>query len=159
MVGDPSREVSGQVLRLLLRQLLAGLSIVPNDVRKLYTACFENDTSPSDDRILACLKKVCGEHHDKVFIAIDGLDECTEEEQPSNTRIMVASRYLPIIEQRLDTKLRVNVYPHADDVRRYLETEMKCNSTFGRLMNSGTTGKSGDLRSMVEAAVLSNSGS
>jgi activator of HSP90 ATPase len=136
-------------------------------VRKLYTACFENDTSPSDDRILACLKKVCGEHHDKVFIAIDGLDECTEEEQvtlvqylkemPSNTRIMVASRYLPIIEQRLDTKLRVNVYPHADDVRRYLETEMKCNSTFGRLMNSGTTGKSGDLRSMVEAAVPSHS--
>lgn len=160
------RGKTNQVMRILLRRLVADLPSIPTEVEELYKD--PAVPSPSDDKVLECLKTVCRKYHKKVFVAIDGLDECTEEERtilirslkcmPSNTKVLVASRYLPAIEESLGTSLRVDVFPHRRDVHLYLEEMMNNNPRFKRLMSTGTEQKQTQLRSQVENAVLSANG-
>jgi hypothetical protein len=169
MVDAPPNRVAGQVLRLLLRRLLADLQSIPPEVEQLYKSHSENGTSPADIKIFELLKTVCGEYHSNVFIAIDGLDECKEEQRvalirylkmmPSNTKIIVTSRYLPVIGELLDTKLRVNVTPHKKDVKLYLERVMEDHLNFKQLIKDGAAEGEDDLQARVEAAILSNGGS
>ncbi|KAK6525843.1 hypothetical protein TWF281_010887 [Arthrobotrys megalospora] len=135
------------LLASLLKQLASGQPTLPAAVKGMYTDNIEKKRRPSRDDIVRVLESVCGEY-ERSFIVVDALDEC----QTSNncreiflsklfqfhskcgTNVFVTSRMLPEITEKFENCGRLEVRAHAEDVRKYLDTQIS-NSGVKRLMN------------------------
>lgn len=77
----------------LLAQLADKLAEVPEEICALWEIYKDKTTRPSPEELLSILKIIIREYFDKVYIALDALDECSER------HLM-----LPILYQLIDSK-------------------------------------------------------
>lgn len=124
-----------KILATLIRQLLRGLSRVPESVRNLYETHHGQDATPSTEQLREVLMSLTQEYN-QVYIVVDALDECLDT---TNTRtslldslfeaqqwpktsvgLLATSRSVPEVEARFQTALRVEIRAHEEDIHQYL---------------------------------------
>jgi NACHT domain len=115
----------------LLQQLVQRQPVIPSQIRSLYKQHNLKNTRPTlfeyserlQMEIAAC---------SRAFVIIDALDECDDTSGarhdlisqllrlPANTSLMVTSREVPSIQQKLDCFRRLEIRASDTDVKTYL---------------------------------------
>lgn len=131
------KEDASIILSSILKQLVQGRGDIPDSLSLLYKKHKEQSTKPSFDEICSTLQSVAP-LHSRVFIFIDGLDECLESDGTRGrlltqlfhlqnihgANIFATSRFIPDITKRLEGSSVVEVLARDTDVRKYLVHEM-----------------------------------
>lgn len=135
------------------------------NIRNLYDAHVNKKTSPTPTELLGALKSEIGAFS-KVFIIVDALDECSEDNNrranlldallslPKNVKLLVTSRPLPTIEIDLEGIARLDIRADDKDVRMYVKGRIPREKRLARHI-----GKDPDLgETLVETIVNSAKG-
>ncbi|TVY85465.1 Ankyrin repeat and KH domain-containing protein [Lachnellula suecica] len=102
---------------------------IPEDILIIYDKHLEDNSRPSKAELIPMLKSVTA-GSDQVFIVVDALDECPELtrmeiidslEYLEDINLLITSRYLGDIQNRLENAVRVDISPPETDLRRYAE--------------------------------------
>lgn len=136
------REQGGQsqenVVASLLRQIASHKSVLPVSLDELCTKFRDRNRKPQIQDLELALLHVC-QDFDRVFIAIDALDECDEAmrrktfllslaklQQTPRIRLFITSRpHLEDIRKALDPALQVKVQASDADLRKYLRKKIE----------------------------------
>jgi hypothetical protein len=114
----------------LLKQLVQDQPFISPHIRKLYDTHVNKQTSPTPIEFLEALKSEIGAFS-KVFIVVDALDECTEDNSrrtdlldallslPETVNLLVTSRLT--IETGLEGIARLDIRANDKDVQMYVE--------------------------------------
>ncbi|KAF7508365.1 hypothetical protein GJ744_009356 [Endocarpon pusillum] len=138
--GDEQKAVN--LLAVILKQLVQERPSLPDSVGDLYTLHGKRGTRPSFDELSNSLRSVL-RNYSRVFIIIDALDECTNDDGTRNTllseirslqvqtdvRLMVTSRNISNITQLFEDDLCLRIYASDEDVEQYLEGRMSRQAT------------------------------
>lgn len=128
---ERQRQSSSNLTASLLQQLLMQKNDMPNDIIALYERHSKIKTRPLLNEYLLFLRATINSFS-RVFIIIDGLDECSEadstrsnflagiDEIQPQTCIFVTSRYLPSIASELHGAARLQIEANDEDIRKYL---------------------------------------
>ncbi len=115
----------------LVHQLVRRDSVLASDLASLYESHITKDTRPSRDEY-AQLLQVAAASFTKVFIIIDALDECVENDGTRQDLLeelrklqlkaclLVTSRDLPSIQRQLRSATRLEIQASDDDIMTYL---------------------------------------
>jgi hypothetical protein len=116
----------------LLKQLVQDQPLISPNIRKLYDTHVNKRTSPTPTELLGALESEIGAFS-KVFIVVDALDECTEDDNrratllgallylPETVKLLVTSRPLPTIETDLKGIARLDIRAKNKDVQMYVK--------------------------------------
>ncbi|KAH0537282.1 hypothetical protein FGG08_005907 [Glutinoglossum americanum] len=138
---DSDMQTDVNLVGSLLQQLASQLTTLPKEIASLHTNHTNRvpSTRPSLEEYSRILPLQCG-YFEKVFIIIDGLDECTEgsgarrglvealKRLPSNAQILVTSRPLKIIEDNLDHPIRQEISADPQDLELYINVRLEDSS-------------------------------
>lgn len=125
-------ENSTVILASILKQLAQRLGSLPQSLIVLYDKHEENGTRPSFREIISTLKSVAS-LHSRVFIVIDGLDECPAWREIlaqirglQGANALVTSRAIPEIadDKELEGSSVLEIRASDADVREYLYRRM-----------------------------------
>lgn len=109
---------------------------IPNDVVALYERHTKIKTRPLLNEYLRLLRAIINDFS-RVYIIIDGLDECSEANSTRSNFLagindirpyictFVTSRYLPSIERELPGATRLQVEAKDEDIRKYLTQRLQ----------------------------------
>ena len=127
----------------LLQQLIQRHSVVPNRVRKLYEQHVSKRTRPTLAECHELLRlELTG--CSRAFIIVDALDECNESNGtrsgliaellslPPTTYLLITSRHVLSIEEKLNQSPRLEICASDTDVRIYLEDRIQKESRLKR---------------------------
>jgi ATP/maltotriose-dependent transcriptional regulator MalT len=119
----------------LLKQMVQDSCATSENVKSLYTRHKNRNTRPT----LAEFSRLLGleiRSYSRVFIVVDALDECCEEDGtrakllrllrslPANVNLMVTSRNLTSIARDFGGTDRLDIRATDDDVRTYIESRL-----------------------------------
>ena len=133
---DSQKQSPSNLSATLLQRLLTQQGHVTDEVRTLYERHSRNKTRPLLNEYMRLLQTAINDFK-KVYLIIDGLDECPEEtsirstflqgihDLQSQTCTFVTSRDLPSIEKSLYATKKVCIEPHDDDIRKYLNQRLQ----------------------------------
>jgi hypothetical protein len=124
----------GHLLASLLKQLAESRPSLPNSVKDLYKHHKDKRTRPSVSEMSTVLQSVLAMYQ-RVFIAIDALDECHNAdgsrsnflseifrlEKSHFANIFATSREIPEISERFSNRARLDIRARDEDLRLYLE--------------------------------------
>lgn len=99
----------------LLCQLADKLAEVPGEICGLWEIYKDKTTRPSPEELLSILKIIIREYFDKVYIALDALDECSERHL-----------LLPILHELMDSRYAsIFLTSHSEhDIRKSLSQKL-----------------------------------
>lgn len=126
-----------QLVASLLKQLARQQASLPEQVRSLYQKHGRNSTRPSLEELTGALQSVATMYQ-RVFVAIDALDECQTEDDcrsrfltaifdlqaKTGASIFATSRINPDIGARFQGHLQQEIEATTEDVSAYLEGKM-----------------------------------
>jgi hypothetical protein len=136
------QQTATKFIASLLRQLLCFLPTLPPAMKKFYEQRSSKRSSPESgdfEQLMVLFFEVCKQHFETIFIALDALDECSEEalaavvaffdECSSMTcfKIVATSRPNPAPLQSLFESSdipKVEVEADDSDVKNFLQSEM-----------------------------------
>jgi hypothetical protein len=133
-----------------LKQFVQNHPAVSDHVKSLYKRHFVDNTHATPEEVRVALELEIG-MYSKVFIIVDGLDECLEGRQkalvtelkslPSTVNLMVTSRPLQWIRYLFQDTKRLNLSASDDDVRKYIEGRIRIEDRLSRIVvgNDGLT--------------------
>ncbi|KAH6842257.1 hypothetical protein B0I37DRAFT_329488, partial [Chaetomium sp. MPI-CAGE-AT-0009] len=118
----------------LLKQIVQHKATLSDEVGRLYEKHRRKKTLPNLDELAQLLVREV-ETCSRVFVVIDALDECRDRDNtrgrlldeiqglPSNARVLITSRYSPMIEDRFKNIPHISVEIRAtrEDVKRYVQ--------------------------------------
>jgi hypothetical protein len=116
----------------LLKQMVQDHFTTSNTVKLLFKRHKDKRTSPTLDECMEALKSEIGTYS-KVFIIVDALDECREDDGTranllqalrslvGKVNLMVTSRDLVSIARDFQETKRIDILANDQDVRRYIE--------------------------------------
>lgn len=78
--SDPQKQKTSHLIRSLLRQFSDQYESFPEFLATLYHQCKDREQQPTPEHLLAALRRSI-EDFDHVYIVIDALDECIEQER------------------------------------------------------------------------------
>jgi hypothetical protein len=123
-------QMKDNLLMSILKQLLEPQTSLPDSIGSYY----EDSIHPTHDEILELLGTAIS-IYSSIFIVIDGLDECEEGEgflsdlwnlqTGFRIRLLVTSRYVTSIENLFQNARRIEVRASDEDVRKYIEAQMR----------------------------------
>lgn len=128
---ETQRQSSINLTASLLQQLLMQQSDIPTYVVELYERHTKFKTRPLLNEYQRLLRAILDDFS-RVYIIIDGLDECSETNSTRSnflagindirpqTCTFVTSRYLPSIERQLHGAMKLQVEAEDEDIRKYL---------------------------------------
>jgi hypothetical protein len=90
---NSEQQLTEGMLCSLLSQLANNLTRIPEEICALWKKCKDKKARPSPDELLEILTLVIQKHFNKVYVALDALDECIERQV-----------LLPILCQFIDSK-------------------------------------------------------
>lgn len=146
--SDPKSLETRIILGTIIRQLLDGINI-SSDLEQQMDQLYRSDTrTVADDELVALLFAVV-KHFSKIYIFIDGLDECRKEVQITILSIvnqlarstrpavktLITSREEAIISTSLSgiPRLRVSADKNSADIAFFVEETVKSNLECGAL--------------------------
>jgi hypothetical protein len=119
----------------LLKQIVQGSHTDLKEVKSLYTRHKKDCTRPTLNELTSVLALEIGALS-KVFIVVDALDECREDDAsrakllkvlrllPKNVNLMVTSRNLPTIAEDFDKAERLDIRATGEDVTTYVNSRI-----------------------------------
>jgi len=128
---EQAQQTVTNLIASLLKQILQNPRASLDEVKSLYASHKNGSTRPTLVEFINALEsniRTCT----KVFIVVDALDECREEDGTrasllqalrsltGTVNLMVTSRNLPSIAREFEGKKRVVIRAHDEDVTRYI---------------------------------------
>jgi hypothetical protein len=119
----------------LLKQIFRVSGANSEKIKSLHNRHRKSSTRPTFDE-LSRLLELEMETYSKVFIVVDALDECREDDEtcakflrflrslPENVSLMVTSRYIPSIAQGLNGMERLDIRATDKDVATYADNRI-----------------------------------
>jgi len=116
----------------LLKQMVQDRRAISENVKSFYERHRREGTFPTLDEVTGALTAEI-ETYSRVFIVVDALDECREDDAtramflevlrslPGNVNLMVTSRNLPSIARDFEGTKRLRIRARDDDIRIYIE--------------------------------------
>jgi hypothetical protein len=155
------------ILGTIIRELLEGITI-SSDLEKQMDQFYRSDTKTiADDKLVAILF-VVARHFSKLYVFIDGLDECRKEEQitilsivnqlAQSTRpavkTLIASREEAIISTSLRgiPRLRISADRISADIAFFVEETVKANINSGALTIQDPSLESNIISALINGA-------
>jgi hypothetical protein len=130
---ETAEQTLANLLGCLLKQLMLERSIVPANIQHMYDELSKRLTRPAYSEIIRMLRSEVS-NHSEVFLVVDALDECPEDDMntrsklleqlrslPGNVKLMITSRYLSSIEHDLEGEQRLEIHATSDDIVSYVE--------------------------------------
>jgi hypothetical protein len=165
--SDPKSLETRIILGTIIRQLLEGITI-SSDLEQQMDQFYRPDTrTAADDELVALLFAVV-RHFSKLYVFIDGLDECRKEEQitilsivnqlAQSTRpavkTLIASREEAIIStsSRGIPRLRISADRISADIAFFVEETVKANINSGALTIQDPSLESNIISALINGA-------
>lgn len=140
-----AEQKAANLLSALLKQLVQEQPLIPKPVRQLYDDHAKRGTLPLSDEISTLLLDII-KNFSKVFIVIDALDECRDDDgtrgkllseirnlqAQSDINLMATSRLIPEIKQKFERDICLEVRAIDEDVKQYLDSQMSHLRSFVR---------------------------
>jgi len=146
--SDPKSLETRIILGTIIRQLLDGINI-SSDLEQQMDQLYSSDTRTVADGELVALLFAVAKHLSKIYVFIDGLDECRKEEQITILSIvnqlarstrpavktLITSREEAVISTSLSgiPRLRVSADKNSADIAFFVEETVKSNLKSGAL--------------------------
>lgn len=155
-VAQTASNFLGSLLRQLAMQSAASLK----DIKSCYEHHARYGTRPSLKEIVGLLRSQV-ETFDQLFIIIDALDECPEQDQtrksffaqvralPPKARLMVTSRNVPTIEKMFKHDMCIEIRAQDQDIKRFINSQIEQRDEFADLLEDHE-----ELRFDITATVL-----
>lgn len=133
---EAHRQSPSNLIATLLLQFVIQQNAVSDDLLSLYEHHMKNKTRPLLNEYLRLLQDTIA-GFSKVYIVIDGLDECPEANSTRHnfltavhairprTSAFITSRDLPNLRNELHDAVKLQLEPHDGDIRNYLEQRLK----------------------------------
>ena len=124
--------VSNLIANLVKQMVQCHSRAVSDNIRSFYEHHQRDHTGPTLDQITGALRSEI-EAYSKVFVIVDGLDECREDDGSrgkllkllrtldGKVNLLVTSRNLPSIAQDFEATKRLYIRAKDDDIRKYVE--------------------------------------
>jgi hypothetical protein len=155
------------ILGTIIRELLEGITI-SSDLEKQMDQFYRSDTKTiADDELVAILFAVA-RHFSKLYVFVDGLDECRKEEQITilsvvnqlaqstspAMKILMASREEAIISTSLARfpRLRISADKNSADIAFFVEETVKANINSGALTIQDPSLESNIISALINGA-------
>jgi KAP family P-loop domain len=165
--SDPKSLETRTILGTIIRQLLEGIAI-SSDLEQQMDQFYRSDTRTiADDELVALLFAVA-KHFSKLYVFIDGLDECRKEEQitilsivnqlaqPTRPAVktLIASREEAIISTSLRDipRLRISADKNSADIAFFVEETVKANISSGALTIQDPSLESNIISALINGA-------
>ena len=128
---EQSEQTVTNLIASLLKQIVQDLGSTLDNVTPLYTHNKGQCTRPTLDELTKVLETEFGTYS-KVFIVVDALDECREEDGTrerllkalrsltGNVNLMVTSRNLPSIAREFEGKKQLTIRANDQDIKIYI---------------------------------------
>jgi hypothetical protein len=136
-----------ELVAALLRQLVHRLTTLPEAVKDLHKRHTQIQTSPTREELTQVLGSVAS-GFSRVFVVIDALDECREED---NTRtefldsikkikqfanMLVTSRHIPAIKEEFKGELQEEIRATDEDITTYIKAKVKEKSSLSAYISA-----------------------
>lgn len=131
---NQGKQVTEYCLRSILKQLLLFLDIMPAEVEKLYDNCSASSTSPDADTLTSLLA-LSVLRLSRVFLVLDGLDECNQEGvlprlirqlRTLDVKTICTSRpHLLNLPDQLGATSSLEISARSEDVEKYLTARLE----------------------------------
>jgi NACHT domain len=141
---EQDKQEAQDLLANLLKQLAEGKSPLPKSVQALHDQCRAKKTRPSIDDIATALQSVVAEYS-RVFILVDGLDECRAQGncretllsrifglQKHGVNFFATSRDMSQITKKFQQSPSLDIRADEQDLRRYVESRISDLPSFVR---------------------------
>ncbi|KAF7922343.1 uncharacterized protein EAE97_011085 [Botrytis byssoidea] len=147
------------LLLSLPKQLSGYQPLMPGAVKDMFDLHSRRQTRPSTEEVSSTLKSIINSYS-KVFIVVDALDECQMADgcrmkflsevfhlhETCQLSLFATSRYIPDIEKRFDSSMRLEIRASDKDVERYLD---------GRISQlPGYVRQSTDLQNEIKIGII-----
>ena len=165
--SDPKSLETRIILGTIIKQLLDGINI-SSDLEQQMDQFYRSDTRTiADDELVALLFAVV-RHFSKLYVFIDGLDECRKEEQITILSIvnrlarstrpavktLIASREEAIILTSLRgiPRLRISADKNSADIAFFVEETVRANINSGTLIIQDPSLESNIISALINGA-------
>ena len=125
------------LLSAVLKQLVQSRTDIAAPVTRLYDYHFKQRSKPSLDEISTALSTVCLSH-DRVYLVIDALDECTDQDRTrnqlveklrelqtrTNVRLLFTSRFIPEITEKFQLSPVLEIRASEKDIKRFVTDQI-----------------------------------
>ena len=111
---DQEVHTAANVVSSLLRQLCAVMSRLPEPVTRLYERLHKDGDLPDLQDLQRVLQELIAQHYDRVYVAIDALDECDATRQ----RKLLLGVLKALTSQCHSLRLFITSRPHPQDIRK-----------------------------------------
>lgn len=125
------------LLAAMAKQLVQARPSAAEPVERLHMQHANRGTKPSPDEIFSVLQEVVAKYS-TVYIVVDALDECRDNDGTrrqflarlrelqagQDIRLIATSRFIPEIEVKFRTAIRLEVRASNEDVRRFVVGQM-----------------------------------
>ena len=130
----------------------------------IYERCKVTKSRPTLEEYLGVLNTLCAQGFSSIYVVIDALDECTEEndarrillrecQRPQHCiHLLVTSRHIPIISQQLSNAVRLEVEAMDEDIMSYVEERISGSERLSMLIPKDAELKESLKRSVTEKA-------
>ena len=123
------------VLRSLIKQLIPMDKELPPKLLSMFQAQQKSSPSsaPTKGELLSIFEKLCSQP-ERIFVVLDGLDECENRRQTlqltasiasAGASVMVLSRKLPDIEEGLHTSNRLEYAASGEDLTNFINSRLE----------------------------------
>ena len=148
------------MLGSLLQQLTRQSGAISEDIKLCHKNHARSGTHPSLNETAGLLGSQV-EKFDSVYIVIDALDECPEQDQTRKSfvaevcgllpkvRLMVISRDIPSIENMFKQATRLEIRAYDEDVKNFIESQMEQRDELVDLLEGQD-----DVRSRIVSTVM-----
>ncbi len=153
-------QTASDVIASLLKQLVQIQSETSAEVRSLYDKHIRQNTCPELGRMVKALQSEMM-RYSKVFIVIDALDECPEDNGVRQhiltelrslalaVKLMFTSRYITAIERELQGAIRLDIRANDDDIRKFVKGRISREHRLARHIQADVT-----LRDDIENTIV-----
>src|ERR1700722_14594825 len=129
---EQAKQTVSNLVASLLRQIVQGRRAISDDVKSFFERHRRETSRPTLDQLTDLLISEI-RTRSKVFIVVDALDECREDDTtralllevlrslPQQVNLMVTSRNLPSIGRDFEGAKRLHIRAKDDDMKAYIE--------------------------------------
>src|ERR1700722_1748401 len=125
-----AEQTASNLIATLLKQIVQDRRAISDHVKSFYERHRRRYTHPTLDQLTNVLISEI-QTYSKVFIVVDALDECREDDEtrllevlrslPQQVNLMVTSRNLPSIGRQFEGAKRLHIRAKDDDMKVYIE--------------------------------------
>ncbi|KAJ7584497.1 hypothetical protein C8J56DRAFT_863094 [Mycena floridula] len=149
-----SEQTPVQLLGSMLKQLVQYHPSISDHLLALHNIHSSQETFPDVAELITALKTETA-FHECVYIVVDALDECSEDNQtreqffptnsgglwslPDHVHLLITSRDILSISQAFNDEPRIHIEAHRDDLQTYIKRRIITDYKLQRLVKSDMT--------------------